>query len=238
MPHHIFASPGDIARYCLTPGDFGRARAIADHFENRRQVQEHRGYLIFSGEYKGVFMTVCATGMGGPAVAIALEELAQLGADTFIRVGSCGVLQPYLGPGDVIAATGAVRYGGTANQYLPLHFPALPTFSVTQALMNAARALDHPVYPGLVVTSDSFYTPLENRELLVQAQVLGVEMETDTLFITGQLRHWRTGAIVTSDGHSQAIKPAEGQAAFRAGEAASIRIALEALCAIAISDQG
>ncbi|HXQ34324.1 MAG TPA: hypothetical protein VN843_09945, partial [Anaerolineales bacterium] len=93
MEWHIQCDPREISRYIFCPGDQKRAKKIADQFDSSHLVTESRGYTVYSGEYKGVFMTVCGTGMGGPAVAIGVEELAHMGGDTFIRVGSCGVFQ-------------------------------------------------------------------------------------------------------------------------------------------------
>ncbi len=234
---HIKADPKDISRYCLTPGDHARARLIASKLTNARLVSETRGYLVFSGDYQGIFMTVCATGMGGPAVAIALEELAHMGADTFIRVGSAGAVAPGLGPGDVVVSTGAVRFGGTGNAYLPLNYPAVPTFAVTRALVDAAEELQMPVHLGVGASGDGFYAPSENRMELAKAHVQCVEMESDTLFVVGQYRGWRTGALFAVDGTPTEIKPAWGEDAFRRGEENAIQIALRAMHKIVSTDR-
>src|SRR5262245_11686236 len=118
MEWHIRCDAKDISRYVFCPGDQARARKIAERFENPYLVSDSRGILVMSGKYQGTFMTVCGTGMGGPVVAIALEELAHMGANTFVRVGSCGVFQEGQKPGDVIIASGTFRAGGTANSYL------------------------------------------------------------------------------------------------------------------------
>ncbi|MBK8023150.1 MAG: hypothetical protein IPK19_17420 [Chloroflexi bacterium] len=136
MPHHLLGQIGDVSRYVFCPGSQARARRIADQFENVVTVSEERGIVVYSGTYKGVFMTSCGTGMGGPATAIAIEELGQLGADTLIRVGSCGVLQEWLGPGSIILASGTYRDTGTGRGYLPLAFPAVPTFECCTSCMN------------------------------------------------------------------------------------------------------
>lgn len=238
MEHHIPCNPSFIARYVFCPGDQKRARRIAEFFSNARLVIENRGYVVVSGEYDGVFMTVCGTGMGGPAVAIALEELAHMGADTFIRVGSCGVFQPFQKPGDVIISSGTVREGGTANAYLPLTYPAVPHFSVLRALVTAGETLKIPVTVGIGVASDAFYAPPdeERRKLCKQTGLVAVEMESDTLFTLGIYRGWRTGAIFTSDGTPDEIKPAWGEEAYRTGEENAIRIALTAMHTLSASD--
>ena len=184
-------------------------------------------------------MTVCGTGMGGPAVAIGLEELAHMGADTFIRVGSCGVFQQHQKPGDVIAASGTVRAGGTANAYLPPIFPAVPTFSILRGLVETAEELKIPLTVGLGIAGDAFYGPRDSdgSSWMKDTGLVFVEMESDTLFIVGTVRGWRTGAIFTSDGAPGVIKPEWGMEDFRRGELDSIQIALHAMWKIAQADQ-
>jgi uridine phosphorylase len=239
MEWHIKCDPQEISRYIFCPGDQQRARKIADQFDSSHLVTESRGYIVFSGEVRGVPMTVCGTGMGGPAVAIGVEELAHMGGDTFIRVGSCGVFQPGQKPGDVIAASGTVRAGGTAAAYLPPIYPAVPTFAVLRALVEAGEALSIPVTVGVGLAGDAFYAPRDTpqSELLKSAGLVFVEMESDTLFIVGALRGWRTGAIFTSDGAPGVTKPESGEADFRRGELDAIRIALQAMWVLAQADR-
>lgn len=239
MEWHIKCDPGEISRYVFCPGDHQRAKRIAEQFDSSRLVTESRGYTVLSGEYQGVFMTVCGTGMGGPAVAIGLEELAHMGADTFIRVGSCGVFQDGQKPGDVIAASGTVRAGGTGNAYLPTIFPAVPTFAVLRKLVESAEELNIPLTVGVGMAGDAFYAPRETGQSnwMKDSGLVFVEMESDTLFIVGALRGWRTGAIFTSDGAPGVIKPEWGEADFRRGEMESIKIALNAMYMIAQADQ-
>ena len=241
MEYHIRCDPKDISRYCFAPGSPDRAKKIAAHFEGAKFVTDSRGYLVYSGQYDGIFMTVCATNMGGPTVAIALEELAHLGADTFVRVGSCGVFKEGLGPGDIVISTGTYRAGGTSLAYLPLNFPAIPTFDVTLALKESAAELDYLVHFGLGIAGDAFYAPRREAETgmfkeIVKAGVISVEMESDTLYIVGAYRGWRTGALYASDGAPGQIKPEAGEAAFRTGEERAIQIALRAMAKIAKAD--
>ena len=239
MEWHIKCDAKDISRYIFCPGDQQRARKIASQFDTFRLVTESRGYIVFSGEYKGVFMTVCGTGMGGPAVAIGVEELAHMGGDTFIRVGSCGVFQEGQKPGDVIAASGTVRAGGTGNAYLPPIFPAVPTFSVLRSLVEAGEELKIPIIVGVGIAGDAFYAPRDEGQSasMINTGLVFVEMESDTLFIVGAVRGWRTGAIFASDGTPGAIKPDWGEADFRRGEMDAIKIALHAMWKIAQADQ-
>ena len=238
MEFHIVCDPKEISRYIFCPGDHARAKKIADHFEDSHLVTDSRGYVVFSGTYKGVFMTACGTGMGGPTVAIALTELANMGADTFIRVGSCGVFQEGQTSGDVIIGSGTVRAGGTSNAYLPPMFPAVPTFEVLREIVRSAEALTIPHTVGVGIAGDAFYGPRdpESRQRLIDAGLVSVEMESDTLFILGMYHGWRTGALYASDGTPNEVKPTAGEEAFREGEQNVIRIGLDAMARIAEGD--
>ena len=239
MEWHIKCDAKDISRYIFCPGDQKRAKKIADQFDNSRLVTESRGYIVYSGDYKGVFMTVCGTGMGGPAVAIGVEELAHMGGDTFIRVGSCGVFQEGQKPGDVIAASGTVRAGGTSMAYLPPIFPAVPTFSVLRSLVDSGEELKIPVTVGVGIAGDAFYAPRDESQSksMSSAGLVFVEMESDTLFIVGAVRGWRTGAIFVSDGAPGVTKPEWGEEDFRRGEMDTIKVAVQAMWKIARADQ-
>ena len=239
MEWHIKCDPKEISRYIFCPGDQQRAKKIADQFDASHLVTESRGYTVYSGDYKGVFMTVCGTGMGGPAVAIAVEELAHMGGDTFLRIGSCGVFQEGQKPGDVIAASGTVRAGGTSLAYLPLTFPAVPTFSVLRSLVEAGEELNIPVTVGVGIAGDAFYAPrdAEQSSRLKEAGLVFVEMESDTLFVVGAVRGWRTGAIFASDGAPGVTKPEWGEADFRRGELDAIKVGVHAMWKLAQVDQ-
>ena len=238
MEFHVLCQPEQVSRYVFCPGDQARAKLIADHFDKMEKVADNRGIVVYSGYYDGVFMTSCGTGMGGPVVAIALEELAHMGSDTFIRVGSCGVFQDYQMPGDTIIASGTFRAGGTANAYLPLAFPAVPTFSVLRKLVEAAESLGVPYSVGVGTAGDAFYAPRGQggSDFLKQAGVVSVEMESDTLFVVGAYRGWRTGAIYSSDGTPTEIKPAWGHERYKKGQEDAIRIALKGMRELARAD--
>lgn len=238
MPFHINATAEQISRYVFCPGSQSRAGRIADHFDERQLIADDRGIVVYSGYYKGIFMTACGTGMGGPATAIALEELAQLGADTFIRAGSCGALQPDQQAGDIVIATGSYRTGGTSVEYLPMAFPAVPSFVVLQALVRAAEGLEAPVSTGVGLSLDAFYG-MRNEETIDLVRRAGgrfVEMESDAVFILGHARGWRTGALFTADGAADEIKAEAGREAYQRGEARMIEIALQAMASLAQSD--
>ena len=136
MQFHIRCNKGDVGRYVFLPGDPGRCEAIAKHFDNPVHIGMNREYNIYTGTLLGEKVSVCSTGIGGPSAAIAMEELAAIGADTFIRVGTCGGINLEVIPGDVVVATGAIRFEHTSMEYAPIEFPAVPDFGVTAALKD------------------------------------------------------------------------------------------------------
>ncbi len=239
MEHHIRCNPEDIARYVFVPGDHDRAKKIAAQFDSARVVSESRGYLVYSGTVADIPMTVSSTGMGGPQVAIGLEELAHMGANTFIRVGSCGTVQDHIQVGDLVIPTGVYRAGATANHYLPPAFPAAPSWQVLTALVGAASALSVHAHVGIGSSWDAFYAETDPALLqkLKTAGLLALEMECDTLFVIASFRGWRAGAILACDGTSRETKPESGAEAFRRGEELEISIAIEAMKAIALADR-
>lgn len=154
---HIHCTAGDVGRYCILPGDPGRCASIAEHFDGPRLISQNREYTVYTGSLLGEPVTVCSTGIGGPSAAIAMEELTAIGADTFIRVGTCGGIDLDVQSGDIVVATGAIRFEGTSREYAPIEFPAVSDFTVAAALLDAARALGKTCHAGVVQSKDSFY---------------------------------------------------------------------------------
>ncbi|MHB8621380.1 MAG: nucleoside phosphorylase [Chloroflexota bacterium] len=247
--HHLKVRPADLSRYVLIPGSHLRGRRIAERLEGGRVVSSTRGYYVYSGRYKGEFVSVCSTGIGGPSLAIAMEELGRLGADTFVRPGSAGTRRDDLGVGDVVVATGACRFGGTSSNYLPPEFPAVADFGLTRALVDAADRLRISVHVGLCTAGDAFYAPKDPTRLglLVKAGVLAMEMEADTEFILGAYHGWRCAAAFVLDGGkartihdaSSADLPIASHSSdpdFVRGEDELITLCLEALSAVSRGD--
>jgi uridine phosphorylase len=239
MEFHIRCDAKDISRYCFVPGSHDRAKKIAARFSDLKTVSESRGYLVYSGTVDGIFMTVSSTGMGGPSTAIAVEELGHMGANTFVRVGSCGTMQDYVECGDTIIATGTYRDGGTGTTYLPINFPAVPDFYLTRALADAAKKLNLKAHVGLASAGDAFYAPKDPafRETLKKSGIVAGEMESDTLFIVCSYRGYRAGALFAVDGTSKETKPEWGDKLYKQGEENAISIAIEGMKAIALADQ-
>ena len=204
--YHIHCNPGDIGRYCFLPGDPGRCEAIASHFDNPVHIGMNREYNIFTGYLLGEKVSVCSTGIGGPSAAIAMEELSAVGADTFIRIGTCGGIHMDVMPGDVVVATGAIRFEHTSLEYAPLEYPAVPDFEITAALREAGRYLGYRVHTGVVQCKDSFYgqhspekSPVsyelvQKWEAWKRLGVKGSEMESAALFVVAAALGVRCGS--------------------------------------------
>ena len=204
--YHIDCAPGDVGRYCILPGDPGRVPAVAALLDGARQVACNREFNVWTGSLLGETVTVCSTGIGGPSAAIAMEELHKCGADTFLRTGTCGGIALEVQAGDVVVATGAVRYEHTSREYAPIEVPAVADFQAANALVEAARALGYPLHTGVVQSKDSFYgqhdpaaSPVyyELQQKWESWKRLGVkasEMESAALFVVAAALGCRCGA--------------------------------------------
>ncbi|HAS20669.1 MAG TPA: uridine phosphorylase, partial [Lachnospiraceae bacterium] len=155
--YHTGVGPGDVGRYVILPGDPGRCAKIAAYFDNAEKIAVNREYVTYTGTLDGVKVSVMSTGIGGPSASIAVEELYKSGADTFIRVGTCGGMQEDVCGGDLVIASGAVRMEGTSREFAPIEYPAVPDFDVTCALAQAAREGGHRHHVGVVQCKDSFF---------------------------------------------------------------------------------
>lgn len=138
------------------PGDPDRVPKIARLWDSAYEVSSHREYKIWTGTLGGTTVSACSTGIGSPAAAIAVEELSRIGADTFIRVGSCGSLVPDLDCGDLAISTAAVRLDGASKQYVGLEYPAVASLDVTSALIEAAEKLGKNYRVGYTVVHRQF----------------------------------------------------------------------------------
>lgn len=204
--YHIHCVPGDVGRYVILPGDPGRCEKIAALFDDAHFVAQNREYTVYTGTLLGEKVSVCSTGIGGPSASIAMEELAAIGADTFIRVGTCGGIAMDVLPGDVVVATGAIRYEHTSLEYAPIEFPAVPDFDVTAALKAASESLGYRTHTGVVQCKDSFYgqhspekSPvyydlLQKWESWKRLGVKASEMESAALFVVAAALGVRCGS--------------------------------------------
>lgn len=203
---HIHCVAGDVGRYVILPGDPGRCAAIAALFDEAHHVAQNREFNIYTGTLLGERVSVCSTGIGGPSAVIAMEELHQIGADTFLRTGTCGGIDLDVRSGDIVVATGAIRYEHTSQEYAPLEYPAMPDLDLTLALRDAALAMGKTVHTGVVHCKDSFYGQHSPEKSPMAAELqekwriwkrLGVkasEMESAALFVAADALGCRCGS--------------------------------------------
>ena len=204
--YHIQCAEGDVGRYVLLPGDPGRCEAIAKYFDNPVHVGMNREYNVWTGYLLGEKVSVCSTGIGGPSASIAMEELTKIGADTFVRVGTCGGIHLDVKPGDVVVATGAIRFEHTSLEYAPIEYPAVADFDVTLALKTASEELGFDTHTGIAQCKDSFYGQHAPESSPVYYELLnkweswkrlGVkcsEMESAALFVVANALNVRCGS--------------------------------------------
>lgn len=204
--YHTGVGPSDIGQYVILPGDPKRCAKIAEHFDNPVLVADSREYVTYTGTLDGVKVSVTSTGIGGPSAAIAIEELSKCGAHTFIRVGTCGGMQPEVCGGDIVIASGAIRMEGTSREYAPIEYPAVADIRVTNALIQAADKLGVTNHVGVVQCKDSFFGQHEPEVMPVSYELtnkwqawfrmgcLASEMESAALFIAGSFLRVRVGS--------------------------------------------
>lgn len=205
--YHIGLAKGDVGNYVLVPGDPGRTPMIAKYLDGAREVAFSREYRTFTGSIAGVPVSTISSGMGGPSVAIAVEELSELGVHTFLRVGTCGAAQPEIKIGDLVIAIGSVRSEGTPNGYVPPEYPAIASLDVINALVDASRSAGVPYHVGVIRSVDALYSDLmpdkmprphhlrEELDMWSRAGILSNDMETSTLFVVARIRKLRAGTI-------------------------------------------
>lgn len=206
LQYHLQIRPGDVGRYVILPGDPKRCEKIAKHFEDAKLVADNREFVTYTGYLEGEKVSVTSTGIGGPSASIAMEELVQCGADTFVRVGTCGGIDLDVKGGDIVIATGAVRMEGTSREYAPIEYPAVADLEVANALVVAAKELGFTYHTGVVQCKDAFYGQHEPEmmpagyELINKWEAwkklgcLASEMETAALYIVAAKLHVRVGA--------------------------------------------
>ena len=157
LQYHVQVRLGDVGRYVILPGDPKRCEKIAKYFDNPVLIADSREYVTYTGYLNGEKVSVTSTGIGGPSSSIAMEELVRVGADTFIRVGTCGGIDLDVKGGDIVVATGAIRMEGTSKEYAPIEFPAVADLDITNALVKACKNLGVTFHTGVVQCKDSFY---------------------------------------------------------------------------------
>ena len=205
--YHIGLNKGDVGEYVILPGDPKRCEKIASYFDDAKLIADRREFTTYTGFLNGVKVSVTSTGIGGPSASIALEELVNVGAKTFIRVGTCGGIDINVKGGDLVIAKGAIRMEGTSKEYAPIEFPAVANLDVINSLVKAAKNLDNEYHTGIVQCKDSFYGQhnpermpvsyeLQNKwEAWKRLGCLASEMESAALFVVGSFLKVRVGSV-------------------------------------------
>ena len=247
--YHIHVAPGEVGRYVILPGDPGRCAKIAAYFDDAKLIAQNREYTTYTGTLLGEKVSVCSTGIGGPSASIAMEELHQCGADTFIRVGTCGGIDLDVCAADVVIATGAIRYEHTSREYAPIEFPAVPDFAVTSALKQAADALGFRTHMGVVQCKDSFYgqhspekSPvyyelLQKWESWKRLGVKASEMESAATFVVAAALKCRCGSCFHTVWNQEREKAGLDQR-MSENTASAVQTAVEAIKLLIAQDKG
>jgi uridine phosphorylase len=214
IQYHIHLKEGDVGRYVFLPGDPGRCETIAAYFDEPKFITQNREYTTYTGKLLGQKVAVTSTGIGCPSTAIAVEELIKIGADTFIRIGTSGGIQPGTKIGEVAVVTAAIRDEGTSLHYMPVEFPAVANIDVVVALKEGAIRAKVPYRLGITQSKDSFYGETEPDRMPISDQLKArwkawvdggavcSEMESSTLFILSSIYRTRAGGVMLMAGSS------------------------------------
>ena len=205
--YHIGLKEGDVGKYVILPGDPKRCKKIAEYFDDAKLIADRREFTTYTGYLNGEKVSVTSTGIGGSSASIAMEELVNVGATTFIRVGTCGGMDINVKGGDIVIATGAIRMEGTSKEYAPIEFPAVANLNITNALVSAAKNLNFTYHTGVVQCKDSFYGQhapdrmpvsyelLNKWEAWKKLGCLASEMESAALFIVASTLKVKAGSV-------------------------------------------
>ena len=247
--YHIQVAKGEVGRYVILPGDPKRCVKIAQYFDNPVLIADNREYITYTGTLDGVKVSVTSTGIGGPSASIAMEELYRCGADTFVRIGTCGGMQTEIKSGDIVIATAAVRMEGTSREYAPIEYPAVANLDVTNALVEAAKEKGFVYHTGVVQSKDSFYGQHEPEAMPVGYELinkweawkrmgcLASEMESAALFIVAGKLRARMGSCLLVLANQEREKLGLENPVVHDTDMA-IRVAVEAICRMIKEDQG
>lgn len=249
LMHHIKCKKGDVGKYVILTGDPGRVEKIAAYLDNAKHVKTYREYVTYTGFLDGVEVSVASTGIGGPSASIAMEELSKIGADTFIRVGTCGGIDDSLIPGDLIIPTGAIRKDGTGREYVPIEFPAVANYELLTALDTAANKLSKTHHLGVVECKDSYYGQHEPDRMPIAtdlkekwkawkaAGALGSEMESSTLFVVASVLRVRCATVLLLCRNKEREISLNSEKVFVGDTAPAIEVAVEAIRIMIKKDQ-
>lgn len=213
IQYHIGLSKNMIegAEYVLLPGDPHRSESLAKAFDpNAKFLADSREHISYIADFHGQKILVCSSGLGGPNIGITMEELANIGLKYYLRVGTCGAIQPKIELGDVVISSSAVRLEGASKDYAPIEYPAVPSFNFTLDMVKAAEKINVPYHIGITASTDTFWQGQERYDSFsgyIQRRLRGsmdewrslkvtnFEMEAATLFVIGSTLGLETACI-------------------------------------------
>ncbi|MDY6064839.1 MAG: uridine phosphorylase [Finegoldia sp.] len=238
--YHLKIKDKEVGRYVILPGDPKRCKKIAAHLDDPVLIADNREYVTYTGKLLGEKVSVCSTGIGGPSAAIAMEELVRAGADTFIRVGTCGGMRKDVKSGDIVIANSAIRAEGTSKEYAPIEFPAVADFEVLTALVDSAKKMNIRYHVGVVHCKDSFYGQHEPEKMPVSYDLtnkwqaylklscLASEMESAALYVVASYLKVRCGTCLLTMANQEREKEGLDNPVVKDTEVA-IEVAIEAI---------
>ncbi|MBX9571430.1 MAG: uridine phosphorylase [Candidatus Obscuribacterales bacterium] len=248
--HHLQLDSSMIegATVALLPGDPGRVPLIAAYLDNSKELAFAREFRSFLGEKNGVKVLVTSTGCGGPSLSVCVEELAQIGLRTFIRVGTTGSIQEHIEVGDLVISNAAVRLDGASKSFAPIEYPAVSDITVTNALIKAASEMQVRFHVGITASTDTFYqgqerydsytgfVPEHLRGSRAEWQALKVanfEMESATLFTMCSTMGLRAGTVCGAVAKRTVGEKVMSREAFKKAEEETALVAVNAAVALA-----
>ena len=247
--YHIGLGPGELAEYILLPGDPDRSARVASRFDSIELEQQHREFATVTGTYRGQRVSVVSTGIGTDNVEIVVAEiLAITERPTFIRVGSCGALQPEMALGDLAITTGAVRLESTTSFFVHDGYPAVAHYEAVVALVEAAERLGHRYHVGITATAPGFFgaqgrpipeLPIRYPDLaedMARQRVMNFEMEASALLVLATLARCRAGVVCAVYANRTTGEFVSGDLKNEA-EAACVDTGLESLAILAEMDR-
>jgi len=204
---HIKCKEGGIADVVFLVGDPDRIPLVVRYWDKAEKIADNRGLPVWTGAYKGIPVSIASTGMGCPSTAIVVEELANIGAKKFIRIGTCGALKKEIKPGEIIIPIAAIRAEGTTKEYIGPEFPAVADFDMVSKLEASAKSKKYVYWKGINRTHDAFYEPIQNMlkwgNLLLDERtkkwnspIISSEMECSAVFLLASLRGLKAAAVL------------------------------------------
>ena len=247
--YHVGLGPGQLAEYILLPGDPDRTAKIATRLDDIELEHRHREFASVTGTFRGQRVSVVSTGIGTDNVEIVVAEiLAITQRPTFIRVGSCGALQPEMELGDLVVSTAAVRLETTTAWFVHDGYPAVADYEAVAALVEASTRLGHRAHVGVTATAPGFFgaqgrpiphLPIRYPDLaeqMAQQGVMNFEMEASALLVLAGLAGSRAGVVCAVYAQRSTGRFVEG-AEKDAAEAACVETGLESLLILAEMDR-